>query len=484
MGRNRWETRLVEQDGCFKNMHEYAADDLARITAGTWSACAALPQVSGFCFDARQIKAGECFVALSGGVRDGHAFIAQAVAGGASSALVERVVDVDIPQLLVSDSLLALGAIAAAKRKQFRQPVIGITGSCGKTSTKEMLRLLLGAEQTHATAGNWNNRIGVPMTLFGLDSKVHSFAVVEAGINQPGEMQHLGEMIEADLTLFTNVGPAHLELLGSLEAVADEKARLAQAAVAGALLVMPRELLEFAAFRKMADRAIVLLPEGQEAPNVPVRRWVRYRLSADAGAGGAGVCYQLTLTDSEESQTFTIATPSRGIATNAALALVAARELGMSAADLQSRIAAWRPAANRGGVVADGSRTFYVDCYNANPASMRDALNAFVATVAESEPRAFVLGAMNELGRRAVEQHEQIGQELRLRQQDRAYFIGPKEWAQAYYRGALEAGAKAEQLICAESIENLKSDIAAFKGALFLKGSRSYQLEKLLPETR
>ena len=181
-------------------MSRFDPKDIAAWSKGVWQENELPEAITGFCFDARQLKSGECFVALSGGARDGHAFTAQAAELGAGALLVERPQSVALPQLIVDDSLLAMGAIGAGVRQRFDPPVVGITGSCGKTSTKEMLRVLLGEPRTHATAGNWNNRIGVPMTLFGLDADQHDFAVVEAGINQPGEMAELGTMIEADLT--------------------------------------------------------------------------------------------------------------------------------------------------------------------------------------------------------------------------------------------------------------------------------------------
>ena len=150
-------------------MTRFDPKELKAWSNGIWLEGTEPRSVSGFCFDARRIRAGECFVALSGGERDGHDFVAQAVAGGASALLVEHPQNAPIPQLVVDDSLVAMGMIAANVRAKFTQPVIGITGSCGKTSTKEMLRVILDEARTHATAGNWNNRIGVPMTLFGLD---------------------------------------------------------------------------------------------------------------------------------------------------------------------------------------------------------------------------------------------------------------------------------------------------------------------------
>lgn len=434
--------------------------------------------IGGFCFDARQVKPGDCFVALSGGARDGHEFISQALAGGAVAALVEKVSEVEIPQLLVPDTLLALGRLGGVVRQAFQNPVVGITGSCGKTSTKEMLRLLLGGmASVHATAGNWNNRIGVPMTLLPLDTQQHGFAVIEAGINQPGEMELLGEMIQSDLTIVTNIGPAHLELLGDLQSVAREKSQLALRARENAPIILPYEVLDYTAFAALADRAIVLCAEGAKC-ELPVRRVVYYTMQFTESAVA-----QLQLREGAAVQVYSIHTSSSGMVQNAALAILAARELGVGELELQTRIADWRPSSNRGRVATQGEQTFYVDCYNANPASMRDALTAFEASVSAEQSRIYVLGAMNELGGQAPSWHTSIGRSLKLRAVDRAYFIGPEALTEAYAAGALQAGAQSAQIRCVEKCEILKSEIAELPGALFLKGSRAYALEKLLPDT-
>ena len=166
-------------------MDSFNPVEIASWSGGVWQGAEMSEWITGFCFDARTIKPGECFVALSCGARDGHEFVGQALDRGAGSLLLERPQKVSLPQLVVNDSLVALGAIASEVRRQFSGPVVGITGSCGKTSTKDMLRMLLGEAHTHGTPGNWNNLMGVPMTLFRLDKNKHKFAVIEAGINQP-----------------------------------------------------------------------------------------------------------------------------------------------------------------------------------------------------------------------------------------------------------------------------------------------------------
>ena len=455
---------------------EWTPERLARETGGRWTT---KPErgVSGFAFDARALKPGEMFVALSCGSRDGHAFIGQAQERGAAAALVEQVQDGALPQLVVPDTLRAMAAIGQACRQNFGGPVVGITGSCGKTSTKEMLRCLLGEERVHATAGNWNNRIGVPMTLFGLDATCQDFAVIEAGINQPGEMACLGDMIEADLCLLTNIGTAHLEWLGSRDGIAREKSKLAELSRADAPLILPADALRYPALAALAERCIVLVEAGRKGP-AGVRAQVSFRVETAADTRHQ----RIVLQQAGRSDAYELASSSPGMAQNAALALVAAQQLGVPVDALQARLPTWRPGATRGCLIETGDSLVYSDCYNANPDSLLDALVAFTQAAPEEMPRCYVLGAMNELGADAEPLHHQCGAALRLRGSDRAIFLGPPQLTAAYQAGALAAGADPAQLSRAEATAAIQSVVAEFRGALFLKGSRSHQLETLLPD--
>ena len=454
-------------------MPDFNPAHLAQITEGNWHA-GTPGKIGGFSFDTRQIEAGDCFVALKSESRDGHDFLVDAQAKGASCAFTERVVDSELPQLIVQDPLSAMGAIAAELRSNYSKPVIGITGSCGKTSTKEMLRLLLGEHSTHATAGNWNNRIGVPMTLFDLDPSAHAYAVIEAGINQPGEMALLGEMIRGDLTILTNIGPAHLELLGSLEGIAEEKSKLAELAKQDSPIVLPAAALKYRAFADMAERCIAV------------------RFDGDSAARGAGQIVECNIEPSEcgtfasveiEGKAYEVQSSSLGIAQNAALAIVAARSMGIAKSTMAERIKTWRPESTRGRVVSSDGRYFYIDCYNANPASMIDSIAAFQQSAPRAMARCYVLGAMNELGESAEEYHAAVARKLSLRPEDFVFFVGPDELTGAYQRGLKSGGGSTRQMQRSEDAQSLQSVVADFSGAFFLKGSRSYHLEKLLPES-
>ena len=447
-------------------MGGFDSKNLASWTNGVWRNNRLPKEIREFCFDTRLLKNGDCFVALNLTARDGHNYINEAIEMGASCVLAERVTDHSIPQLLVKDSLLAMQAIGAAKRTQFDGKLAAITGSCGKTTTKEILRILLGTSQTHATAGNWNNRIGVPMTLFGLN-KCNKYAVIEAGINQPGEMIHLGQMIQADLVIVTHIGPAHLELLQSLNTIAEEKANLVRLAQPNAPLIVTAEVFEHAAYRCFAKQSIVLVNHAVSLPD-EVGRVIPYTYTSNG----------IRLFN----MNFEIASPSRGVRTNGALAIVAALNFGIELETIQQRLALWRPDSNRGFLWRNTKQIFYIDCYNANPSSMMDSLEAFTQIDVGQVARGYVIGAMNELGFKANQFHRSVGRALKLNSTDRVWFVGPAKLTSEYCLGAKESGCSMNQIRCEDSVDKLKSDIAEFDGALFLKGSRVYELETLLPD--
>ncbi|MCM2273473.1 MAG: Mur ligase family protein, partial [Candidatus Didemnitutus sp.] len=301
-------------------MPRFNPDALARWTAGRWSRPPVQP-LAGFNQDTRTLTAGQVFVALKTEKRDGHDFLAEAQAKGAAAALVSReVAGTDLPQLVTADALTAFQQIAAAHRAEFPGVVVGVTGSAGKTSTKDLLTLLLGGGNGRVlkTEGNLNNFLGVPLTLTRLDPAQHEAAVVEAGINMPDEMQGLAEMIQPDHAVVTLVGPAHLEKLGSLDGVANEKARLPAAVRAGGWQVFPVGCWAYAAFRALAN-PLVLVPANEAMVQVGGRSIVFTVLHRPERT-------EVTL---GAKRTFVLQRVSGGMAQNAALALALASELGV-----------------------------------------------------------------------------------------------------------------------------------------------------------
>lgn len=414
------------------------------------------------------------FVALRTEKRDGHDFLPAAVAAGAAAALVQRADEsLDLPQLVVADPLAAFQDLARLHRLQAGARVTGVTGSAGKTSTKNLLALLLGEPPAVlATEGNLNNHLGVPLTLARLEPGLTRHAVVEAGINLPGEMRGLAQMIQPDNAIVTLVAAAHLERLGSLEQVAHEKSELLRWLPAGGLAVFPYAAWQFAPFQYLIADACVAVPAGTALPAPAARTQFVPFVVAHRGEET-----ELTLGGGHAPRVFRLRRVSDGMAQNAALALLLASMHGVADAQLRPRLAAWAPAALRGELRTIGDALVYLDCYNANPASMADALATFQQLAPAARPRVFVLGGMEELGAQAAEYHRQLGAGLRLSRGDAAWALGP--FAQYVADGLLAAGAEAAQVRVAADVAEIRAALAGFSGAVFVKGSRRFQLETL-----
>lgn len=448
-------------------MPSFAASKLASWTGGQWTVAPALP-LHGFTQDTRKLKAGQMFVALRTDKRDGHEFLKDAAAAGASAALVSRRdATLALPQLVVGDPLSAFQTIAREHRRIFRGAVTGVTGSCGKTSTKNLLSKLLGDEPlVLATEGNLNNHIGVPLTLTRLEPGTHENAVIEAGISAPGEMAELAAMIEPDYGVVTLVAPAHTEELGGLSGVAREKAVLLQHIRPAGLGVFPKQCWDFAAFQDLPQTSIVAVPDGER---VVAPRAISYGLRWTPRGT------EVTI----GRRPFVFRRVSRGMAQNAVLGIILASEIGVTDDAIQRALDHWQPAKWRGELRQEGGRTFYLDFYNANPASMADALENFVSVTPENQPRLYVLGCMEELGEDSPRYHRELGRSLKLRDQDIAFVIGTE--AEAVRAGALESGRPASGIQVIDTLTAVMKRLAEFQGAVFMKGSRRYELEKALP---
>jgi UDP-N-acetylmuramoyl-tripeptide--D-alanyl-D-alanine ligase len=455
-------------------MPTFDPEKLALWTGGSWSG-RPLSAPTGFSVDSRRLAPGHAFVALRTAKRDGHDYLGEALKAGASAAIVARFVPgVALPQLVVADPLAALQAVAREHRKAFLGTVVGITGSAGKTSTKELLALLLGGEANGvmATEGNLNNQIGVALTLCRLDPDKHRFAVVEAGISAPGEMAKLAEMIDPDLAIVTLVGPAHLEELGSIEAVANEKAVLAASVRTGGICVFPSSCEAYPAFRALAPLArLVVEPVEKIGDRVPQRGRIAFSVSH------SGDTTSVSLAFGPPPPVFVkLRRVTDGMAQNTAMALCAALRIGIQRKEMERRMLTWNPAPLRGEWRVSEGRRLYLDCYNANPASMSDALAAFDAVAPREEPRLLVIGCMEELGADAVRYHVELGRSLRIRPGDQLAAIGGL--AGSIRQGAIESGAEPGQIEVSDSVGPLSARLSAFRGSVFVKGSRRHELEK------
>lgn len=452
---------FVTSNCAVPKMPIFDSSTLATWSSGHWHGHAPAA-VCGFGNDTRSLKAGEAFVALRTARRDGHDFLDDARARGASCALVSRVVANPLPQLVVKDSLGGLQHIAAAWRATLRLPVIGVTGSVGKTSAKEMLRATLGP-RAYATSANLNNTLGVPLALLQVEPGLHSAAVIEAGMSEPGELGVSARVIRPDIAVVTNVRSVHLSGLGTLAAIAQEKSELVRALAPSGEAFVLAETLRHAAFAELATACVALCREGEPAPN-GVRRRAHFTLKPVSGG------WLLLVTDPELGELASTLGPiSRGQATNAALAALAAVRAGAKPSTVTDALATWRPLPGRGSVHWVDGRPLYVDCYNASPASLADAAEAFVRQTEGS--RLFVIGGMAELGADSPRLHREAGASLPLSSGDSVIGFGGDA-------PALAAACGGKSI---DDVVALAASIQAHRGPVFIKGSRAHALERVLP---
>ncbi len=407
----------------------WSAAEAAAATGGTATAPFAATGVS---IDTRTLAPGDLFVALSA-ARDGHDFVADALARGAAAALVARVppgLPADAPLLIVPDTQTALTALGAAARARSGACVIAVTGSAGKTSTKEMLRAILTrAGATHAAAASLNNHWGVPLTLARMP-RTAAFAVVEIGMNRRGEIAPLSRLARPHVAVITTIGPAHLEALGSLAAIAEEKADILAGLEPGGTAVLPAGLEQspilFAAAGRAGARAVAFGAEGADW------RWSELALGAEGSAGRAVTPFGALLVR--------LSAPGRHLASNALAALAAACAAGADPALAALDLGRWQPPEGRGQRhilqldPADDTAavTLIDDAFNANPASMAAAFEVLAAQrpadglgrIARGR-RIAVLGDMLELGPDAAAMHAALASHPAVAAIDRIHCAGP-----------------------------------------------------------
>ena len=457
-------------------MYRFDPNSLSRWSNGKWTDSPS-NGVNGFTIDSRKVSSGDMFVAIKAD-RDGHDFIDQATNEGAVAGLVDHQVgNAQLPQLVVGDTLLSFQRIAKLHRAQFSGKVVGVTGSCGKTSTKEILKKMLN--QSLCTEGNLNNFLGVPLTLTQVCEGEHKFAVVEAGINQMGEMEVLTDMICPDLTIITSIDHSHLEGLQTIENVANEKIRLWTHAAEKCLGIFPEELVQYESFKKAIseERPHILIKKGGPQEEVQGPNQVLYNISTETNEGGHSVVLNI-----ERFECPPLCIPieplSEGLIRNMVLACVAAWKLGASDKEIFERLPQYCPSGLRGSNLVGRGRSYLVDCYNANPASMKDSIQYFSRKF-RNKPKLLVLGGMNELGNMSQKLHFETGKSIVMDETDRAILIGGH--ARQMAQGMIDSGARVDQLVVLENAEDGRPLIEEFNGPVLLKGSRSFRLEELVP---
>jgi len=412
--------------------------------------------------DSRRMEADALFVCLEGVHFDGHDFARAAEETGAAGLMTHHDVDSSLPQVRVKDTLAGLADFAHAWRKAHAVRTVGVTGSNGKTTVKNLLAAVLAqVAPTLATSGNYNNLIGVPLTLARLNAE-HRFAVVEMGTNTPGEIARLAAITVPDAAVVVSIAPAHLEGFGDVAGVAREKGALFEALPEDGLAVAPADSPWLDAWHR-ASR---------------VKRWVGFGLETGADVRASDI--ETTATGTR----FTLITPAgeapaelqllgRHNVINALAAAATAWGLGVDTATIARGLAIVRPASGRlvpselpsGAMLID-------DTYNANPVSVAAAIDAAVAS---GRPVWLALGDLGELGAEAAEWHARIGLESRVAGVKQLYTLGPlaAEAATAFGEGA-------------QAFEDVRDLTAALEDALpsdavlVVKGSRAARMERVV----
>ena len=439
-------------------------------TGGAWDGPppAGLDAVSQ---NGRSVPAGGLYVAIQGEKHDGHAFVAQAQSAGAAAALVRRdwprPDGVSLPLLRVADTRRALAAAAAAWRRASGAFVVGLTGSAGKTTTKEFAAAMLAAAgPTPATAGNLNNDIGLPLSLLAMPAGTR-FGVFEAGSNHPGEIAALAAVLQPDAAIVTLVGPVHIEFFGTEEAIADEKADLLRAVPPQGFCVLARDSRHFDYLRRQARARVVTVALG-DGDNADFCGRV-----ADVNAGDVDVA------EPAAGTTLRLHTglPGAHNAANLLLAAAAARTLGASWAQIEAGLARvrlppmrWQRSEGRGVAVIN-------DAYNANTPGMVAALDTFAAAPAPGR-RVLVLGEMRELGAHAEALHSAVGRRVPGGPWQALVAVGPA--ARWIADEAVAGGFPAAAVRAYADAASAAADAAAWSrpgDTILLKASRGVGLE-------
>ena len=429
-------------------------------------------EISGVRADSRQVRPGDLFVCLPGERVDGHDFVQDALQRGAVAVLASRSlpgVEDRVPVLRVGDCLIALGDLGARWRERFQGTLVAVTGSAGKTSLKELLASMLSRRAgTAKNYKNWNNRLGVPLSLLEFTG-TERYWVLEAGVNQTGEMDELARILGPDVAVIHNVGPVHLEGMGSREGVAREKAKLAASVRGGGLVLVSADYpLLTAALPDHPDARIARFSCGDVE--------ARYRGEYLGHSGDRGL-YRLDL----DGTVLEVASELRGAyqLENILAAAAAARELGCEPEDIEAGVAGAELPEHRSQVIRIGEWTLVDDCYNANPVSVRCALEG-ARELAGEDPLIAFLGDMLELGEEAGAAHYEMGRDAARQGVDHLLYSG--RFLREVASGYREAGGRSEprQVETEEKLQAFCRGIRASAGTVLLKGSRGCRLERFL----
>ena len=436
--------------------------------------------------DSRTSRAGDLFVALRGPNFDGHRYVGDAITRGAVGAIVQQSAwrrissrirriassasHVPVVIIGVHDPLRAYQDLAAVHRRQFHIPVVAITGSTGKTTTKEMVSHILSKRwRLLKTQGNFNNSIGVPRTLLGLNQR-HEAAVIEMGVDQEGQTTRLCEIANPALGVITNVGTDHLEFFGNLEGSARAKAELLANLPNDGVVMLNADDDYFDRFSREATCPVVSYGISQKAD-------VR---ASDVVFDRQGATFRLHLPLGGKTKVIRMRFAGHHNVSNALAGAAVGYAMGLPIEDLAEGLANVRPAPMRSEIRRWKGITFLYDCYNANPDSMRAALT-LLANLGEGKRTIAVLGDMRELGAKEEQFHREIG--VFVAKQGFSHFIACGRFGPCFVEGAQRAGMSARAISRARSIPHaarILEKLARPGDMILLKASRGIEIERVL----
>ncbi len=450
--------------------------------------------ISGFSINTQTLQPGEIFIALKGTKQDGHLFVEEAIRRGAAGAMVahswfssRQGLFKNHLMIVVDDPLIGLQSLAKWYRQSFECPLIGITGSNGKTTTKEMLAKILSRHgPVLKTEGNLNNHIGLPLSLLRLE-RGDKAAVLEMGISRPGDMQLLCDIAKPTVGIITNIGAAHLEFLRSIEGVAAEKRVLFERLSPNGIAIINNDdphlsIWEGGGSRKWTYSIEGATPAGGDADIT----------ASDIEQHGSGIAFTLTLNRHHKGgggkMKVILQLVGEHQVYNALAASAAALALGYEFDEIRSALREVRPVPLRGEVIEWNGATILLDAYNANPASMQAGLQtlAGVAPLAwhgnhkgNRHRKVAVLGDMLELGDAAKSAHRSIGKKAAHSGIDRLIAVG--KWSEVMAHSAIEAGMGKEAVSAYKDIASIDLAREIQSGDIVLiKGSRGMRMERLL----
>jgi UDP-N-acetylmuramoyl-tripeptide--D-alanyl-D-alanine ligase len=422
--------------------------------------------MTGVSIDTRTLKAGDLYIAIKGKNFDGHDFISQALQAGASAILVNQKIDTDSAQIVVNDTHLALAELAGYWRRKMPVKIAGVTGSNGKTSVKEMIAAIFATQgNTLFTQGNLNNDIGVPLTLLRLDEN-HRFAVIEMGANHPGEIAYTSRYAQADVSVITNVGPAHIEGFGSIDGVANTKAEIIESLGSAGVAILNRDEPYYDLWINKAGSRKSVSFGFDPAADIQAKN-ITTRLSEK------GFTTQFDLKTVDATETICLGLAGKHNVKNALAATAVALQFGIDLKFIKQALEQVKPVTGRMQVLQGRQGNIVIDdTYNANPASLQAALDAINHA---NQPIWLVLGAFGELGDEAAAIHAEMATMIQSQSVQRLFATGElaKHTVAAF-------GSNGQHFDTQEHLIQTLTNAISGKEIILVKGSRSQKMENVV----